>query len=60
MVATSYTINLTTHRRDNLIDKQTALANDMISQYDEWFADLLPEYVRSITRTAHIGLLERQ
>ncbi len=42
----------------NLIDTEPQLAEQMIAIYDDWFAEVLPEYEGSISRTAHIGLLD--
>ncbi len=44
--------------RNNLVDAEPALAEKMISEYDTWFTAVKPEYERSISRTAHIGLLD--
>ncbi len=37
---------------------EPAMAAEMIAAYDAWFADVTPEYERSISRTAHIGVLD--
>ncbi len=44
--------------KSNLIAKSPEIAERMIELYDSWFSDLLPEYQRSISRTAHIGALD--
>ncbi|MFI3281893.1 MAG: sulfatase-like hydrolase/transferase, partial [Rikenellaceae bacterium] len=37
--------------------EQPQLAAEMIAAYDAWFAEATREYERSISRTAHIGIL---
>ncbi|MFI3303351.1 MAG: arylsulfatase [Rikenellaceae bacterium] len=44
--------------QNNLVDREFAIADSMISIYDSWFADVKPDYKRSVSRTAHIGLLD--
>lgn len=43
---------------NNLIDKRGDLASEMIKVYDNWFSDVIPEYDSSISRTAHVGILD--
>ncbi len=43
---------------NNLIESNKVMADSLISLYDGWFNKVLPEYERSISRTAHIGLLD--
>ncbi|MFR9532606.1 MAG: sulfatase-like hydrolase/transferase [Rikenellaceae bacterium] len=38
--------------------EQPELAAKMANEYDEWFASATREYERSISRTAHIGVLD--
>ncbi len=42
----------------DLYAENPQLAATFSAAYDAWFADVTPEYERSISRTAHIGILD--
>ncbi len=43
---------------NNIVGSEPMVAQAMILTYNGWFNGVLPEYERSISRTAHIGLLD--
>ncbi|MFI3263233.1 MAG: arylsulfatase [Rikenellaceae bacterium] len=44
--------------QNDIFDKNTELTKEFVSAYNCWFSDVTSEYERSISRTAHIGILE--
>ncbi len=43
---------------NNLAESEPEILEKMRAQYDAWFSDVKPEYERSISRTAEIGILD--
>lgn len=43
---------------NNILAQEPELADSLIALYKQWFESVLPEYSRSISRTAHIGILD--